>query len=322
MAGKRRTIELRCDVGESIGVGHAARCTTLAVALVAAGHRAELVAAELPDWLRHRVDRVGVGWRDHATAGVGGDLVVIDGYRRSEELRALSALGVPTLAIDDNRELPVELASVVLNHNPYADLAMYADIDPSRLLVGSRFTLVRDDVVALRRSPPDVDGRVTLVAIGGTDPLRLTRTIAEHLTERADALTIVSSAIDSDDLTALRALPGVRVDRGDLLDGYAVADLAVIGGGVTMWEVARLGIPAVAAIVADNQRAGAIAAQRLGFLDAIDARGPDGREALLAAVDELLDDRSRRFAMSAAGRGLIDGRGAARVVEAIERTLV
>ena len=113
----------------------------------------------------------------------------------------------------------------------------------------------------------------------------------------------------------------ISIDPGDLLTGFRSADIAVIGGGTTLWEVAFLGLPAVAAIVADNQLFGTYAAASRGFVAAVDVRAESDAQGILAAVRSLLDDADRRRQMTCSGRTVFDGRGAARVVEALqERT--
>ena len=88
----------------------------------------------------------------------------------------------------------------------------------------------------------------------------------------------------------------------------AWADLAISGGGSTCWELAFMGLPALAVVLADNQ---------LGVVEELDGRGivlglgRFGRltvDALSSAVRRLLDDRERRAEMSRLGRELIDGR--------------
>ncbi|MEO1055820.1 MAG: hypothetical protein AAFY28_02790 [Actinomycetota bacterium] len=319
--GQRLHVELRCEIAQHIGVGHAARCVTLAVALAAAGHDAEIVSPRLPRWLQGRLDRAGVA--SNRTSSRTPALLVVDGYGLGDEVRQATSHGTPTLLIDDNRELPADLATLVLNPNPHAAVEMYGDLDVSRLLLGTRYALVREDVVAVGPRSVDVDGTVevpTVVAIGGTDPLGLTLPTVRHVLA-AGGRAIVSAAGPVADVNALAADPSVTVDPGDLVEAYRRADLAVVGGGGTMWEVACLGIPAIAAIVADNQAGGATTAGELGLVVPVDVRADDGVDRLSAAIAALMADTARRREMHQRGPQVIDGRGPSRVVDAVERLL-
>ena len=96
------------------------------------------------------------------------------------------------------------------------------------------------------------------------------------------------------------------------------ADLAVSGGGQTLYELAAMGVPTVAVEVAGNQAPSLAALAAQGVVHCAGrATDPDLRGALAQAVAELLEDHHRREAMSAAGRRLVDGRGAQRVANAV-----
>ncbi len=279
-----------------------------------------MVSPPLPQWLQARLDAVGVA-SNRTPSRRTPTLVVVDGYGLGHEVRQAVSQGTPTLVIDDNRELPVDLATLVLNPNPHASVEVYADVDASRLMLGTRYALVREDVVAVGPRSVDVDRTdevPTVVAIGGTDPLELTVPIVRHVLA-AGGRPIVSAAVPAAAVRALASDPSVTVDPGDLVEAYRHADLAVVGGGGTMWEVACLGIPAIAAIVADNQAGGATSAGELGLVVPVDARADAGVDRLSAAITSLMVDTERRREMHRAGPRVIDGRGPSRVVDVVER---
>jgi spore coat polysaccharide biosynthesis predicted glycosyltransferase SpsG len=318
-------VAIRVDAGGQIGVGHAMRCATLGAALVAAGHRVTVVSASLPDWIAERYRSAGAVLERAPTKPV--DVWVVDGYELGDEFTELAASGVAVVAIDDNHELPVAAARLVVNQNLHASADLYSDVGLDvRLLLGPSYAMIRRDVTSIDRSQRLGDGRTVLVSFGGTDPAGLTLPVVTALVGVADVDVAVVVALGADhpdrphveDL-AERHADRIRFDAGDLIDGLRSADVAAIGGGSTLWEVASLGIPAVAAVVADNQAAGTAAAQAAGFVAGVDVRDGDRSAAQVAeAVLALLDDPERRAAMARAGRTLFDGRGAERVVEAIE----
>lgn len=95
----------------------------------------------------------------------------------------------------------------------------------------------------------------------------------------------------------------------------ASADLAIGGGGTTTWERCCLGLPALVAILADNQAElvqavaeyGAIV--NLGWADRL--APADYRYALEAITPE------RLAGMQQLGIGLVDGQGRKRVAEVL-----
>jgi len=89
--------------------------------------------------------------------------------------------------------------------------------------------------------------------------------------------------------------------------------VVVTAGGVTMLEACRLGRPVVALALAANQE------------QAVAGLACDGAVVLATAttvaaeVGALIRDRTRRFELATAASAAVDGKGATRVVDAIEQ---
>src|SRR5262249_17829448 len=97
----------------------------------------------------------------------------------------------------------------------------------------------------------------------------------------------------------------------------AWADVAIAAGGSSGWELAFMGLPAVLVTVAENQRLIAESLQRAGTAVHLGWHTEVTPARIAEAVRELLSDRAQRQCMSQAGRLLVDGKGAARVVAAL-----
>jgi spore coat polysaccharide biosynthesis predicted glycosyltransferase SpsG len=91
-------------------------------------------------------------------------------------------------------------------------------------------------------------------------------------------------------------------------------DLAVCGGGVTLYECLAAGAPVVGACLAENQRHNLETLHRAGAI--VHAVG-----ALETALSAVARDAGQRAAMRAMGRRIVDGRGAERVAAELERAL-
>ena len=119
------------------------------------------------------------------------------------------------------------------------------------------------------------------------------------------------------------AAAGVRcvVAPRDLARWMAAASLAVTAGGVTASELACVGVPMVIVVAAENQRESARGLVRARAAVALDGTTAAGIRGVGAAVCRLAKDPLRRRRMAAAGRRLVDGRGAARVARALTQLL-
>jgi spore coat polysaccharide biosynthesis predicted glycosyltransferase SpsG len=92
----------------------------------------------------------------------------------------------------------------------------------------------------------------------------------------------------------------------------SLADLAVTGGGTTLYEAAFLGLPVAAVTVAENQTGIVTAMQDLSVVQGLGHREGLGADGVATVVGRLVSDAERRLAMSRAGLGLVDGLGADR----------
>jgi spore coat polysaccharide biosynthesis predicted glycosyltransferase SpsG len=98
----------------------------------------------------------------------------------------------------------------------------------------------------------------------------------------------------------------------------AACDVAVVGGGVSLYEACARGVAAVGVAVVVPQRptVGGFVAAGAALGDGSTA--PDAARAARAVV-RLLRQPALRTALAGQGRKLVDGRGAGRVADAIRR---
>jgi UDP-2,4-diacetamido-2,4,6-trideoxy-beta-L-altropyranose hydrolase len=317
----RISVLLRADASRQVGVGHVMRCLTLGAELRRQGAEVTLASYELTDHVQQRARNLGI--QVHFIAGPIGsdedvdfvtsapvDIVIVDGYEfEPEYFSALASAGVRYAVIDDDGRHAGVDPLLLINPNANAERSMYPGIQAHQIAVGAEYLLVRDEVTKLaasRHLQPDQRGHTVLVAIGGTDVLGLNAAIAKELVRELGVTTIVAGP---------DVPPGALQADPDIASELASCTVAVIGGGSTIWEAACLGTPSVVLVVADNQSAGAAAAERAGSAVRLDCRDGVPMAEILSAVGELLEDRDRRNAAAAAGPRLVDCRGTQRVAQ-------
>jgi len=336
-------ILVRADATPAMGTGHIMRCLTLAEALHDRGFEIVFAAAALTPSIERRLaaEQIPVRPIDPAADAlaattraiareIGANAIVVDGYHLSADWRlALRALGVPILAFQDQDD------GVAL----HADLVLNAAADPTdetwrraapgaAFLTGPRHVLLRRELRRAMAAPADpVGSRASiLVTFGGADPAGLTLPVTaalDRLLGPGVALDVVigGSVPEAGSLAVRVAALGEQIaihldplEMGPLINR---AGLAVSAAGGTIGEIAALGVPALIAIVAENQRAGSAAAVADGWCEAFDARDPSAIETIAERAAALWTDRPQREAMARRTRGLIDLDGAERVVDAL-----
>jgi UDP-2,4-diacetamido-2,4,6-trideoxy-beta-L-altropyranose hydrolase len=339
-----RTILVRTDASPSIGMGHAMRCLALAEAHHETGGRTVFLMSQPTSAFAARASGSGAEVRSLMGApGSAGDLaqtlavaeavgagwVVLDGYQFDADFQAgLAADGTRVLALDDHGHTGRYSAEIVLNQNAGASETLYRDRRPStRLLLGPRFALLREEFRLWSARPATVPARArrVVVTFGGSDPDNLSERALAGLARVKGPLEvglIVGAA--NPHRPALEAAAkrcphpvDVLVDARDMARQLAGADLAVAAAGVTALELAGVGTPHVAIVLADNQLPGAVALARERTIVNLGWHADVTPEAIGAAVAALADDAERRAEMSRRGRELVDGRGAERVLAAM-----
>ena len=323
--------------GPTVGLGHLSRCAALCRAAMADGARASFLVPDDSPVTRLLRDAGAEVLRSpwpvdperavRSLAALELDVIVVDSYAASSEFLASLRRVAQVVAVDDmaDRPLPVD---VVVNGAAGAAELPYERRLGTIFLLGPQYALLDPSyATAPCRAPADHVSRV-LICLGGSQ--QEDATLA--------ALAAVDRALDGCVVDLVAGPPGVgagrldaaarearnRVvthrDRFGLRELMLDADLAVSGAGVTLSELAATATPAVAIMLADNQRPSFRAFTRAGVALGAGATGdPDLGDAIEADVKRLAGDAALRAAMGARGRALVDGQGASRVARLIGR---
>jgi UDP-2,4-diacetamido-2,4,6-trideoxy-beta-L-altropyranose hydrolase len=318
----------RCDASPEIGGGHVARCRALAAAMATLGWRSVFAGAAGREALPMHGDARAQAVQLRARIPDGTALLVVDSYGLDAAFEtACRGWARRILVIDDLADRRHD-CDVLLDAGADADGARYRALvgDDARLLLGPGFAPLRAEFqqarcAALRhRSDAAAPPRRILVSFGSTDPRDATRHVLEALLPLRSEIEIdVAIGSAAPGLPRLRESFGrevaLHVDASDMAGLMAQADLGIGASGATSWERCCLGLPAVLATLAENQRPNARALATRGAAVDLGDVGACATQSLRDAVGRLLRDGAARRAMSAAASRLCDGRG-------IQRTLV
>jgi UDP-2,4-diacetamido-2,4,6-trideoxy-beta-L-altropyranose hydrolase len=331
-------VVVRADGDAAIGLGHVMRCLALADRLIERGASVTFVTRSGEPAVLDRIAAQGCAvvplprrddraadldalLKQAAVTGATAAVVDVQGVDRPSQA-AIRAAGLRLTVIDDLAHSFV--ADVVLNQNLGAEPAAYRVEPHTRLLLGPRYALLRRAFTGRRATPAGGPPRVLLTMGGGDGDNVTLRALREADALEADfALDVLLGPAfphgESVSAAARSARHPVRIHRDppDVPGLMAGATLALSAAGSTCWELAHLGLPAVLLVLADNQEAVAAGLHAAGFAISLGEAGGDFGPALREALGGLLADATRRSAMAAVGRRLVDGEGAARVAAAV-----
>lgn len=309
-------ILLVCDATFESGSGHVMRQITLGAALKSVGLNPILFCFSIPDSLIARAHKLGVAVKKRIFEDTSPYLaqeiinlcpaiVVFDGYEfLYKTITEVFESDTLIMLVDDNGELSQSPCHLFLNQNLHASPEIYlGNYSRPKLLLGSRFALIRQDITQHSHKFLIRHKNKVLVAIGGTD----IKSIGQKLTETMNLQRDISIVSGSGFLST------EGIDPTQFAYEMSRCTVGIIGCGTTLWEAAYLGMPSIALVVAENQMNMADSANQNELAIVIDCRKEAPFPEIFGALDLLLSNKKLRKKLSSNGTSLFDGKGAARV---------
>lgn len=259
----------------------------------------------------------------------GADLMVVDHYGLDVtfERRIRPHVG-RILVIDDLADRPHD-CDVLLDQNYGRQATDYSGLvsDTAVLCIGPSWALLRSEFAKHRSASlerrANAGLRTILVTMGGGDLLNLTsrtlRALSRCQLAPSTNIRVVLGPL-ARDRQAIEAQAArmpvpthVLVGISNMADEMTHADLAIGAGGGTSWERCCLGLPAVVAPLAENQR---FIIKALAVIGAVWAVKPDKNyeAALEYQIMRCLEQPSRLAQTSVRAATLCDGEGALRFI--------
>jgi len=330
----------RTDASPIVGYGHLMRCRVLANALIDLGVACVMVGP--PPSERTEAD-AGVfdAWLEQSEWSTAGDdartlaalankygcgVAVLDDYRVDLDYqKVMLEAGLKWLQFDTFADQKM-LADWVLSANAAARHERYEPLrerSETLFLLGPKYALLRSEFIEWKpRHRFSENVQKILLTFGGGDDRGATLfclTALTHVWESIEAVVLLRSS--SPHLMAIHDWVSknqglrinIRVDEPEIARRMNEADLALIAGGMTTFEVASMGLPAIILQIADNQALNSRAWDELGaakFMGSLEnVKGDDLRQ----SVQLLIEDSAQRRSMSEVGKSLVDGLGSKRV---------
>ena len=330
----------RVDAGPQIGLGHLQRCLSLAKALSSEGNASHFVirgnkaaydmitgsgfsVTEIPPNSTLEADlsfTLNCLGRDKA------QVMLVDCRAvNCDYLWELRKAGYFVVSIDDLAEI-IFPSHLIVNSNIFSRDLPYSTVNrDTRFLLGTDFVMLRPEFWDV---PPRVVGasvRNILVTMGGVDRFNLMSkllAVLDHLPDDFDVTVIVGPffenlhEIEEASRQSKRLVKLIYAPQS-VRDIMLEADLAIAGGGQTLYELACLGCPTVALQVAPDQRQHLLALAEAGVINLGGCTNDSPLTEVCRIVQLILADREARTVMCTTAQRLVDGKGAQRVAQTI-----
>ena len=183
-------------------------------------------------------------------------------------------------------------------------------------LTGTQYAIIDPQVITLSAQPSTArNTRRVLVALGGGRRKATAMAIAEAIAAADPRAEVrIAGGFDARQPKEPGRVTWLPPTRG-LARELVRATVAVVGGGVSLYEACAAGVPTVGLPVVAGQIPTVRAFGRRRAVIAMPFKADEGRTA--AAVVALLDDPRRRDVLKRRAMQLVDGRGAERVAAAV-----
>ncbi len=316
--------------GKGIGMGHLTRCLSLYQAFEEKKILPKFIinGDEMVKYLfkgkNYRIFKWLKERKNLFDAINNADIAIIDSYLADYKFyKSLSELVKLPVYIDDNKRINYP-RGIVVNGNIYAKEFNYSQKDDITYLLGRKYIILRKEFWNVPKKNINPTIRSIMLTFGGEDKENFTFQVLRFLAKRCPDLNkkvIIGKGFKDKNIKLLRKFqdkktkfiifPNAKMMRSLMLE----SDVAISSGGQTLNELARTGIPTIAILTSDNQLRNVNSWARARFIENAGRwTNSDVFKKIFASL-ELLKTKKERQKRSAAGKRMVDGRGAVRTVE-------
>ncbi len=262
----RFDVLFRLDAGGSTGLGHLRRCLSLADAFRDLDLRVGFISRDprfVRSWTKKRFPVIPV-----RSGNVRQEipellklfsknppkLLILDHYEYLPADASKLSAGAGALAYMDDmarwKKFPVD---AVINHNVDAHLLPYPKKGPA-LFLGTKYSLMSREAVRLRKKAKPAGLNLFMTLGGGAEPAQIRKLISVFQNVRKSVPNAHGFLAPGLGFKTRVPARGIHwIEPKDFLRAMSRCHAAVSSSGVTSYELACLGIPAVLLTVVDNQ---------------------------------------------------------------------
>lgn len=210
---------------------------------------------------------------------------------------------------------PVDIlinCDIIANEDQYR--FAYHDCN-TQLMLGPLYAPLREEFSTQRKEPLKKSVTDILVTTGSTNPSNLLERLSNLCLESCQE-AIIHVVVGPNAKFKQTESSRVVLHEGDSIsDLMRRCQMAVSSAGVTLLELAALGIPTVAVSIVENQRQVAQAFEDMEL--GLSCCATDERQSIIASINRLFVDANLRDSFSSRCMKMVDGKGADRIAAAL-----
>jgi UDP-2,4-diacetamido-2,4,6-trideoxy-beta-L-altropyranose hydrolase len=257
------------------------------------------------------------------------EVLIVDSYNVSEHYFIKLKEFVPIMCYIDDLNKYKFSVDILINGNSYGGELEYESFDTkTKFLLGPRYTILRDEFQGSETIKINKHVNTISVLIGGSDRSNFITHLIDLINNDPDLKKyqyniFIGPGFSDDVKKQIRDFKFdniiIHEDLFEIKNILLNSDMALSGGGSTLYELVSLGLPALSIIFAENQELNVETlheqncTENLGWFDKL--TDADLKSKVLA----LAENFERRSELQKNQLHLIDGKGVKRIVDEMER---
>ena len=256
------------------------------------------------------------------------DVILVDSYNVSNKyFQALRQYTKCLVYLDDIAAFSYDV-DVVLNYNFSAfDMGYEEILKHQTLLLGVKYCPLREEFLNMPQRAINQNVTDILITTGAADPKNMTGQIIslceKHLSQCKLHVVVGKAFVQKAKLYELQNKNNnilLYENPAKMSEIMLKCDVAITAGGSTMYELAACGVPMLSFLYAENQRPAVERLEKEGYIVNL-GEYSNIEDSFWRRSEELFRNDKLRKEMSSNLQKLVDGKGAERVVEELERIL-
>lgn len=320
MKSKIFKIVFQVEGNKKIGMGHMARCLALAHEIKRRIGCDILFLMKDSDDVIKEVLKYGYKIEYRFPRGLV-DIFITSVPNISQKYLAKVKERARLIVVIDDSARAQYAADIVVKCSLVPELSKFSQESKSRFLIGPDYIILNKEFqkLNLRKKKINPEVKSILITMGGSDINNLTPKIMKALDELTDIKKIVIVGPAFEEKEKLKPNEGYSLKHGvsNMAELMFSSDLAIVGGGVTLYELACVGTPGIVLCQTNYQLLEAKCFKKRGAIVNLGLGKNLTKETIISTVKSLIKNKGKRKKMSSAGKKIVDGKGAGRVVDKI-----
>ncbi len=253
------------------------------------------------------------------------DILFIDSYNVTEEFFLKLKPFVKKLCYIDDINKFTYPVDVLVNGNITGESLGYKRYyEDEILMLGVKYNLIRDEFKNLPERIVNRGVKEIMITTGGSDPFELSLRLAGTIIASGWLKDIVINIVAGRGFTNLDSLRDLSQKNANVVIHENVSkmselmlkcDIAITAGGSTLYELCACGTPALAFIIAENQKEVVDMLCDKGYIQSLGWHNEFTDLEFLNALELLCKDYGKRVSCSKKMQKLVDGEGVRRIVD-------